>query len=75
MNEAEILELKLGTPRLPARKGLSLWEGGIAPRPRGHAWVGRTQTAGLSVMCPLLFSANPPGLSVPGPESLIVIIN
>lgn len=37
MDEAEILELKPGTPRPPAREELSLWEGGFAPRPRGHA--------------------------------------
>lgn len=41
MDEAEILELKPGTPRPPAREGLSLREGGFVPRPRGHAWVGR----------------------------------
>lgn len=42
MDEAEILELKAGTPRRPASKGLTPWVGGCVPvPPRGHAWVGR----------------------------------
>lgn len=42
MDEAEILELKPGTPRPPAREVLSLWEGDFAPPSQGTR-VSRTR--------------------------------
>lgn len=69
MDEAEILKLKPGTPRLPARRELSLWEGGIAPCPRRHAWVGTTHIAALGVVCPRSFLQPTPGFS-PGSRKL-----
>lgn len=68
MDEAEILTLKPGTPGRPAREELSLWEGGFALLPRGHAWVGR-DTLPLSVSCPPGFSLQPPGFQPRVPKA------
>lgn len=63
MDEAEILTLKPGTPRRPAREELSLWEGGFALLPRGHAWVGRDTRCRARCRVPPAFLCNPPGFS------------
>lgn len=69
MDEAEILTLKPGTPRRPAREELRLCKGGFALLPCRHAWVGRdTHIASLGVVSPRLFSA-PPGFQPRVPKA------
>lgn len=74
MDEAEMLTLKAGTPRRPAREELRLWKAVLPSFPADTRGADVTHVAALGVVSPRLFSATP-RVSAPGSESLIVLIN